>query len=197
LTHPSGARWAPRRGDDLATTIEVLTDRRDGIRILVLYYSRTGHTRTVAKALAAALGARLLEIACRRYEGWTGPLAMAWDIFTRNRPAVTVPGLEDEDFDLTLVGGPVWAARPAPPVVSLLTTMGNRSALCLFLTCNGTSPQYPADDAMAELVAVSPGGVAATGIFKEATITSDALLAAVDDFARRIRQIAPTRVRTP
>ena len=85
------------------------------MRTLVLYYSNTGNTQKCAEALAQQLGAELGEITCGAYLRWYGPLAMAWDIFTRHRPRVDVLTPPGAHYDLTVIGGPVWAARAARP----------------------------------------------------------------------------------
>jgi hypothetical protein len=156
---------------------------------LVLYYSSTGHTKTVARLLARELDAELGEIICPAYGRWFGPLLMAWDIFTRRRPPVQIEPLAEGQYDLTVVGGPVWAGRPAPPVISVLArARREQSALALFVTCGGTNPKYPPERALAEMEALA-SPVVATCIFTEAEIASVMLRTAVAEFAVRLRQL--------
>ena len=84
------------------------------MRSLVLYYSNTGNTRKVAEALASGLGAEMAEVTCGAYLRWYGPLAMAWDIFTRHAPKIEILVPPGAVYDLVVVGGPVWAAKIAP-----------------------------------------------------------------------------------
>lgn len=155
------------------------------MRILVLSYSYSGNTRKVAKLLAKALGADFGEIACRRYTGWRGPLAMAWDIFTRGRPPVDISVPTDAHYDLVIVGGPVWAARAAPPIVTFLAGHGREDRKYgLFVTCGGTSPKSPPEPAIAQMVALVPGQVTSTWIFREAEIQSETLGSIISAFAK-------------
>jgi hypothetical protein len=91
------------------------------MRTLVVYYTDTGNTRRMAELLAAELKSELAEVTCARYLAWYGPVAMAWDIFTRHLPSVTVVAPPNGDYDCVVLGGPVWAAKAAPPILALAT----------------------------------------------------------------------------
>ncbi|HTN60325.1 MAG TPA: hypothetical protein VL147_02070 [Devosia sp.] len=159
------------------------------MRTLVLYFSTTGHTKTVATLLAEKLGADLGEIRCPSYHTWLGWPAMARDIFARRRPLIEVPAPVSGDYDLVVLGGSVWAGRPAPPIVSYLTGAGqSQSRYAVFVTCGGTNPKYPPEAALAEIVALASGPVAATCVFSEAQIAADTLRSDVAEFAKRLRQ---------
>lgn len=117
---------------------------------LVVYYSNTGNTRRVAELLATKLRAELAEVTCERYLAWYGPLAMAWDVFTRHVPQVTVMVPPHAEFETVVVGGPVWAAKAAPPILSLIGHWPH-ARKALFVTCSGTSPSSPPESAIAEM----------------------------------------------
>jgi len=157
------------------------------MRTLVVYYSSTGHTRTVAEALAEELGADLAEITCEIYLRWYGPLAMAWDIFTRRRPRIEVLTPPHAHYDLVVVGGPVWAGRAAPPVLRLLAEHGSEITRAgLFVTCSGASPKYPPEPALAEMAALVPGRVVGQKAFREAEIAAGDYRAPLAEFARSL-----------
>jgi flavodoxin len=150
---------------------------------LVLYYSDTGNTQTVAKALAERLGAELGEVTCQTYLTWYGPLAMAWDIFTRHRPKVTVLAPKDVRYDLVVIGGPVWGARAAPPVLSAIEMLPEAGATAVFVTCRGTSPASPPEPALVEMEAAAPAPIVASQIFREEEIHGSKLERRVSKFA--------------
>jgi len=158
---------------------------------LVLYYSNTGNTQKVAKALAEQLGADLAEITCQAYLAWYGPLAMAWDIFTRHLPGVSVVALKGARYDLVVVGGPVWAAHAAPPVLSALKLLPAADTTAVFVTCRGTSPNSPPDPALAEMRAAVPSSVTASRIFSEEEIRGPALGQGIAGFAAALQAEAP------
>lgn len=95
----------------------------EGRRILVVYYSYMGHTKSVAEKTRALVGGDLFEIemttpypldlqrmaAQSKYELETGELPP----LLKGLPNVA-------DYDLVLVGGPVWWNTVAPPVMSFL-----------------------------------------------------------------------------
>jgi hypothetical protein len=136
---------------------------------LVLFYSNTGNTRKVAEALAVQLGADLAEVTCQTYRAWYGPLAMAWDIFTRHRPRVSVVP-RHAHYELVIVGGPVWAAHAAPPLLGALPMLPAADAAAVFVTCRGSSPNSPPEPALAEMQAAIAAPVVASRIFREEEI---------------------------
>lgn len=156
------------------------------MKALVLYYSNTGHTQTVARALAEHLGADLAEITCHAYLAWYGPLAMVWDIFARHRPQVTIVAPRDAHYDLVVVGGPVWAARAAPPVLSALHKLPAAEATAVFVTCRGTSPNSPPEPALAEMQAAAGSRGQASRIFREEEVRGPALSEKIAEFADRL-----------
>ncbi len=162
------------------------------MRSLVLYYSNTGNTQKVAQALAKSLGAELAEVTCDQYLTWYGGLLMAFDIFTRRAPRIDVLVPPGAEYDLVVIGGPVWAARPATPITALLEQRSFGAAkLAHFVSCNGTSPSYPPERAIAEMESLSDLAPVATHIFREAAIKSGAYLAEVETFATELRVAIP------
>lgn len=142
------------------------------MRYLVAYFSNTGNTRRIAELIALELNADLAEVTCERYLAWYGPLAMAWDIFTRHRPQVTVVAPADGEYDCVVIGGPVWAARAAPPVLALASRWPN-ARKALFVTCSGSSQNSPPEPAIREMTEVLAAGAAVpTRIFREAEVHS-------------------------
>lgn len=125
------------------------------MRTLIVYYSRTGTTRRLATALAGALDAELAEIHCARYRrGWFRYLLAGYDSVKGNLPPIEVPSVAFGDYDLVLIGAPVWTSHPALPIRAFLAgapALPARTAL--FLTYGGHSP---AETAVAELTAVLP-----------------------------------------
>lgn len=161
------------------------------MRTLVLYYSNTGNTQKVAKALAERLGADLAEITCQTYLAWYRPLAIAWDIFTRHRPRVSIVAPKHAHYDLVAVGGPVWAARAAPPVMSALEMLPEADATAVFVTCGGTSPNSPPEPALAEMKAAAPSPAVASQIFREEEIRGPMLGQRLTEFVDLLKARIP------
>lgn len=106
--------------------------------------------------LADALGADLAEIRCRRYQGgFLRYLRAGYDSVKGNLPPIEVPPFAAAEYDLILIGGPVWTSHPALPIRSYLSVGPKLSArIGLFLTYGGHSP---AKTAIEELAALLPG----------------------------------------
>jgi len=86
-------------------------------RILVVYYSRSGHADLVAKQLAARCHADLERIEDRSpRQGVTGHLRSALESILGLRPAIARACRHPADYDLVIVGTPVWFWGVASPV---------------------------------------------------------------------------------
>ncbi len=123
------------------------------MKALVLFYSRSGATRGVARELGHALDADLMEITCSRYRrGLLGFLRAAFDSLRGNLPPVDVPPIDFSVYDLVLVGAPIWTSYPAVPVRSFFSTassLGRETGL--FFTSEGHSPVEAAVDEVRRL----------------------------------------------
>ena len=161
------------------------------MRTLVIYYSNTGNTQKVAKQLAGRLGADLAEITCATYSRWYGPLAMAWDIFTRHVPKVDVLVPLGSQYDVVLVGGPVWAAHAAPPVLALAGhAVLNSAYTAFFVSCSGDNPKSPPEPAVDEMRQMTRKPCLSSWIFRTDDLGPDALVAATERFAHAIEVVA-------
>ncbi|MGM9907573.1 flavodoxin [Limosilactobacillus sp.] len=97
-------------------------------KILIATYSWSGQTAKVAKKLAQLLdGAETYEIAVAA-DTFDSDMfktdAIATDQIKNNRyPALTTPVPEVSQYDLILVGSPVWRGAPATPVHTFLESI--------------------------------------------------------------------------
>lgn len=90
-------------------------------RILIIYFSRTGYTRRIAEALAESCHADLEAIEERRgRRGLLGFLKSGMEAF-RKTPVEIAPARHDPaNYDLLVIGTPVWAGHLSSPVLSYL-----------------------------------------------------------------------------
>jgi hypothetical protein len=135
----------PLRGRSDATEAKAM-------RILVVYFSRTGTTKKAAEELARLLGAELAEIRCERYpRGLFGYMRAGRDSMRGHLPPIAVPSLAKEPYDLMVIGSPIWAGHSSTPVRAFLSggvTLPSRVGL--FLTRMGS----PTERAEQELEAL-------------------------------------------
>lgn len=120
-----------------------------GKRVMVVFYSESGHTRLIADELAAALGASVERIGAPDLPGggW-GFFWRTWQSILGGSARIAEPSLNPEDYDVVLVGSPVWAGRIASPVRAYLRRFaGKVKTAAGFVSCSKTG----AESALAEL----------------------------------------------
>jgi flavodoxin len=88
------------------------------MKTLVVYYSRTGHTEKLAKEIAARCGAdleRILDDGDDRAGPW-GYLRSSWQAFSGSRPGIRRATRPPAEYDLVVIGTPVWNWGLSAPV---------------------------------------------------------------------------------
>ena len=157
------------------------------MRTLIVYYSRTGTTRRLATALAGALDAELAEIRCARYRrGWLRYLRAGYDSVKGNLPPIEAPDMKLDDYDLVLIGAPVWTSHPALPIRAFLADAPKLPArVAVFMTYGGHSP---ADTAVKEMTALLPGPSEADLCLKSDAVNGDDLADSFDAFVATLKR---------
>lgn len=118
-------------------------------RVLLAYYSMTGHTRDIAQELRSALQADVEEIRePRKRQGLGGVLRALYDAVLRREPPIGVPRHDPAAYDLLAMGGPVWAGRMASPLRSYARQIAGRAPRVAFFCTEGGSG---ADQAFTDL----------------------------------------------
>ncbi len=111
----------------------------DTRKLLIVYFSRSGTTRAVARLLAQKLQCDSEEIRPRTsYFGWLGyQRALVHSTF-RKQPPIELLRVNPGDYDLILVGGPVWGASIPAPIRSFLNLYKSQlKNVAFFLTQGG------------------------------------------------------------
>lgn len=126
-------------------------------KTLIAYHSRTGYTRRVARILANRLDADLDEIQIvQPLEGRIGYVMCAIEAMAGLAPALRPARRDPANYDLIVVGTPVWFWSPSSPVRSWLEnhppgrrrfaffcTMGGSGASCAFSTMRQLAGDAP------------------------------------------------------
>lgn len=114
-------------------------------KILVVYYSRTGHTRRVAEETAATLRAEIEEIVDPENRlGLLGYLRSGRQAFFGQEAGIREPLKDPAGYDLVIIGTPVWNWSLSAPVRAYLTRCQRRlarPAVAFFLTEGGSGEQ--------------------------------------------------------
>lgn len=109
------------------------------MKVLVVGYSRSGTTLSVAERIAELLGADLELIRERTSRrGILGLLRSGYEALTRKTPPIEEPEHDPSAYDLVVVGTPIWAGRMSSPVRAYLTRMrGSLKRVAFFCTSGG------------------------------------------------------------
>lgn len=111
------------------------------MRLLIVHYSRTGHTRAVAGEIASRLSADVEEIEdSRSRRGLLGYLRSGREAYRKQVIEIRPPRKDPADYDLVVVGSPVWAGHVASPVRAYLSGGVRRFGhVAAFVTQGGSS----------------------------------------------------------
>lgn len=124
--------------------------------VLVTWYSRSGSTETVARALAERLGADARPIrTSASYAGAGGFARGVWESLRRRAPDITLDA-DPGAYRMVVVGGPIWAGKPAAPLRSFLRRHGPRAKAVAAFCLSGSGGSYPAAFAEIEDLVGSP-----------------------------------------
>jgi flavodoxin len=113
-------------------------------RILLVYFSRTGHTRQVATAIAAALARPGVQVDVEEIvdptprRGVLGYFRSGGQAYFRRVIPIAASVRDPAAYDLVIIGSPIWNVSLSAPVRSYLAR--HREALrivAFFCTCGG------------------------------------------------------------
>ena len=133
-------------------------------KTLVVVFSMGGNTHRVGEEVAHALGGqvdRLRDLACKG--GTWGYVTSVWRAMRRRTTVIEGADHDPGDYDLVVLGTPVWAGHVTPAIRTYVRDHRDRlPAVACFVTLGGTAPDKP----LAELAAL-------TGKTPEATLFVD------------------------
>jgi flavodoxin len=109
-------------------------------KVLVVYYSRTGFTKTLAEDLAKKLNADLEEVKTQKsYEGFFGYQRALIHALFNHQPKIDRIKVKLEDYDLVMIGGPIWwNSMPGPIRTFLIKNKNKFSNIAFFSSQGGT-----------------------------------------------------------
>ncbi|MGN0878277.1 MAG: flavodoxin [Oligosphaeraceae bacterium] len=159
-------------------------------RTLVVYFTRSGRTRSVAETIAAETGADILEIRVETPypEAYHATVLQAHrEIRDHYRPPLVLPLESLDKYDTLFIGTPNWWSTLAPPVASFLTRFRLAGKTVIpFVTHGGGGLA----DCERDLQALCPGAAFRPALaLKDADVPNAAQT--VRDWARRSLAPAP------
>jgi len=131
--------------------------------ILVVYYSRSGTTETVARAIAEATGAGVEPLVDTVNRGRAlGFVRSVRDAASRRQTTLQPLSVDPADYDLVVVGTPDWGKSVSAPVRTFLAIHAGRLRQVAFFLTDGEAEHARVFREMASLVGREP--VAQLGI---------------------------------
>lgn len=107
------------------------------MKTLVVYYSRTGNHKVIGEAIAKMLSADIDEIIDKKKR--TGRIN--WMRAGRDSLSEKETNIQFEknpsDYDLIVIGSPIWAGRPTPAIRTYLSQNNLSGKKVAFFVCSG------------------------------------------------------------
>ncbi len=113
------------------------------MKLLVVYYSRTGVTEKVAQEIARGLNCPLEKISdLKSRTGLVGYLLSGREAMLEKCPPIKPIEYNPENFDLVIIGTPNWAGNISSPIRAYLKqTEGKIKNFALVITQGGKGAQ--------------------------------------------------------
>jgi len=87
------------------------------MKTLVVYYTRTGNAKFIAETVAAELEADIEEVIdLKNRQGKLGWISAGRDAMKANETEIAQTKRPPTDYDLIIIGQPVWAGSPTPAI---------------------------------------------------------------------------------
>lgn len=155
------------------------------MKILVVFYSRTGRTRTAALKLAGRLDAAVEELreAGVSRAGVAGYVLAGRDAMMKRVPELEPAAADPAAFDLVVLAGPVWAFTVCPALRAYIAKKGSAIKRAAFVCTQGGSG---AARAFAEMEALLGKAPVATLVLIDKEIARGAVEADLESFAKRL-----------
>ena len=113
------------------------------MKSLVVYYSRTGNARFVAETVAAEIGADVEEVVdLNKRRGVLGFIVGGFDARLGRSTKIAPTKKSPLDYDLVVIGTPIWAGRPSPAINTYLKKNDlSGKKVAIFFVKGGEKPQ--------------------------------------------------------
>ncbi|MFH1591132.1 MAG: flavodoxin [archaeon] len=152
------------------------------MKILVVWYSRTGHVKRMAGEISTRLNSDTDSIIDNtNRKGMWGWFMAARDAIAGNPTDITV-GKKPDGYDMVVLGTPIWAGHVPPPIVAYIDRFHPRR-YALFSSCGG-DPKI-----MLEEMTGLAGEPKAFLCLTQSEQESSASLEKIYDFCRKIKRV--------
>ena len=119
------------------------------MKCLVLYYSFSGNTRLIAETVAKELNADLEELKPVKPLNASGAGYVMWglrQLVSQNKPPLLPLKHNPDEFDLIVIGTPVWSYTVTPPIRTFLEEHHFTNKKIALFCCHGGNYGKTLDD---------------------------------------------------
>ena len=113
------------------------------MKAIIIYYSLDGNVKLLSETMALEIGADLLPLKLKQEIKSTGFMKYFWggkQVFMKETPALESINLNVNNYDLIILGTPVWAASYTPALKSFLEKVDlSGKKVALFCSHEGAS----------------------------------------------------------
>ncbi|MFX0105132.1 MAG: flavodoxin family protein [Candidatus Hodarchaeota archaeon] len=109
------------------------------LKILVVYYSLTGNTKFIAETIAESINADILELKPVKQLDAESGMKYFWGGYQatmKKKPKLEEFDINPFDYDLIIIGTPVWAWTISPPIRSFLSKFNLSAKNVALWTCS-------------------------------------------------------------
>lgn len=113
------------------------------MKVLIVYFSRSGRTRKIAEQINQKISSELEEIEDHiNRKGIVGFLRSGNEAYLGRIPAINSLKKDPAQYDIVIIGTPVWANNMASPVRSFLKKNKDKlERIAFFCTSLGSEPK--------------------------------------------------------
>ncbi|UTB32921.1 MAG: flavodoxin [Methanobacterium sp. ERen5] len=110
------------------------------MKTLIVYYSRTGVTKGIAEEISNSIDCDIEEIIDKENRsGIIGYIKSGYETVRNKVPEIEPPKYDLANYELLIIGTPVWAGKMAVPVKTYLEQNRDKIPnLACFCTCGGS-----------------------------------------------------------
>ena len=127
------------------------------MKVLVIFYSRTGNTRRVAQEIMTLLHCDGEELRDQiKRTGFVGYMRSGRQAMRKEPVHLDALVKNIQDYDVVIVGTPIWAFTMSAPIRSFLEQQKKDLPEVAFFTTSGSSPGDKTFSQMQEVVGKAP-----------------------------------------
>ncbi len=162
------------------------------MKILVVYYSKTGKTKEIAHSIANEL-ADGNEVKMRRIKMKTERNLLATYLLDakkaikREKPEIEVTDYDHTDYEFIFLGTPVWSAKPAPAINTYLDRSDFKDKkVALFVTLGMTGGEKVVK-ILSEEIEKKGGKIIDSIIIKTGLFRKKEMIEKAKEFAKKLK----------